>query len=172
VKTGNLFACAAVSVFCFALTAPSAIAQVGSDRESLRGLGGIGVTLRIDDEAIESGLTPDQIGTDVTLRLRKAGIHVLDGADAEVPKGRARIVVVVNATKIQGSIYTYSVSAVVMQDVTLARANSAHSFYATTWDSTRLKGITSGDLRQIIRNALGDVVDKFINDYLAVNPKP
>jgi hypothetical protein len=171
-KKCELFATIIALVFCFALTTPDILAQTGSDRESLRGLTGVGVYLRIDDEAIEAGLTPDQVGTDVTVRIRKAGIRVFDGAEANQPKGRARIVVKVKVEKVQTGIYTYSLSSVLMQEVVLVGSNTGRVFYATTWDSSWLTGVTSGDLRQTVRSALGDVIDKFINDYLAVNPKP
>lgn len=147
---------ASASVLVFAFTTSTAFAQTGSDRESLRGLNGVGVYLRIDDEAIEAGLTPDQVGTDATLRLRKAGILVFEGDDTQQPRGHARIVVKVKVIKVQNRIYTYSLSAVLMQDVNLARANAGRSFYATTWDSSWLTGVTTEDVRQTARSALSD----------------
>ena len=68
-----------------------------------------------------------------------------------------------------GSLYTYIQNIQLSQDVLLER-NINISFIAPTWQrrSVRYVGIERLDS---IRDSIKDYIDKFINDYLTVNPR-
>ena len=68
-----------VAVLCvWGLFVCGGSAQTEMDRKSLRGLKGIAVVVEaLQPEAERDGLTKSQIKTDIELKLRQAGIHVL-----------------------------------------------------------------------------------------------
>ena len=138
-------------------------------RETLKGLPGVEVVIYdISDGLKKRGITEELIKNDVEVRLRKAGIKVfMSNSDRKfLTSGRPQLIV---------SMFYYkseSCSAVDMnlglsQDATLHR-NSFFGARTETWEYGFL-GINLGT--RPIKNATGDVVDQFINDYLAANPK-
>jgi hypothetical protein len=155
-----------VLLLCLSLTGN---AQVSNERESLRGLGGLGVFYKIEpDKLKEFGLPASLIATDVTLRLRKAGIRVLE---TEEEKKQAHILTGVSVWKINEDRIGFVVTISLLQWVYLARAKD-DALYLTTYNRPMLYGDAAPtEIREAVRSALGEVVDKFINDYLAANPK-
>lgn len=148
-------------------------AQVLQDRKSLTGIKGIGVWIKTDPDSLkEINLSLNQISTDTTLRLRKSGIRVLESREEQVAvEGYPHLIVVVSLLKTDTSDWIFNVSASLSQWVVLAR-NPNESLYLTTWNNAAvLGGANQEGIQDSIRKALGDVVDKFINDYSAANPK-
>jgi hypothetical protein len=150
-------------------------AQTEMDRKSLGGLQGIGVVVEdLQPDAERDGLTKSQIKTDVELKLRQAGIRVLTIEESFKVPGSPYLYVNVNTSKndvLYGafSTYAFSLQVVLKQDVTLAR-DSDLKVSATTWETHTLGTVAANNL-QDTRRVLGDVIDRFINDYLAENPK-
>lgn len=78
-----------------------------------------------------------------------------------------------------GDTYGYHVCIYLSQTVLLERDLSlratgqfrGQSFQADTW-STCVVGVAKGNPSEKIRSTVKDLVDKFINAYLSVNPKP
>lgn len=138
-------------------------------RETLRGLKGFYVFVEEQrDEIKQAGLTKDILRTDVELKLRKVGIRVLTKDEMFLMQGTPQLIVDVTAFEpesIHGFIY--SVNIFFMQRVLLSRNRSIKT-NAVTWQKTFLG--TTPKLR-IIRETVSDLVDDFMNDYLAVNPK-
>jgi hypothetical protein len=56
---------------------------------------------------------------------------------------------------------------VIREMVTLARGGET---YGTIWETDSVGSVGKNNIRQI-REVVADLVDKFINDYLAANPK-
>jgi len=134
-------------------------------RETLRGLKGIQVLV---EPITLAGLTESTLKTDVELKLRKAGIRVLTKDEWLLTQGYPYLYVNVTAIELKSpQEFIYSVNVGLTEDVILSRNRSIETS-ATTWKKSAL-GITP-DLRAV-REAVGDQVDKFMNDYLAVNPK-
>jgi len=104
----------------------------------------------------------EQIETDVELQLRKVGIRIDKSAD-EYLYVRATVMEVGE----MGFVYHLEVS--VKQKVTLARDPSILT-EGITWDQGYLATVPKGGARNVIREDIRDLVDKFLNDYLAVNP--
>jgi len=142
-----------------------------AERKTLRGLKGFSVLIEEPtDEITQAGLTKSILKTDVELKLRKAGIQILTRDEMHLTPGRPRLYVNVNALILplnKSRSFIYSVSVEFTQDVILFR-NRSIKIHTKTWEQNTL-GINP-DLRHV-REVVGDLVDQFMNDYLAVNPK-
>jgi len=160
-----------ILILVMLLTSSSfAFAEYYTDqKETLRGLTGVFVLIEnLDPEIEKDGLTRSQIRTDVELKLRLAGIKVLSKEERLKSPGMPYLYVHTNIFKMEDIIgYVYSISVLLTQTVLLER-DMKNSSFADTW-KTAYVGITS-DLENI-RMKIKGRVDKFINDYLAVNPK-
>ncbi len=115
---------------------------------------------------VEDGLTVEQIQTDVEVRLRKAGIRVFDsktsGAylyiNAHLVKGKGSI----------AGIYADNLDVTLEQPVVVL-SNGALAVSAT-WSVASAGTVGRANLRDV-RDVLADLVDEFINAFLAVNPR-
>jgi hypothetical protein len=137
------------------------------NKKALVGLKGVYVIVEnMDPQAENLGLRADQIETDVELRLRKAGVRVLTKEEIFKTTGMPSLCVNVLALVARGLV-TYSVEVELSEIVTLDRGFRTHG---VIWSDG---GTGNVDIRSIgkIRESVGDKVDKFINDYLAANPK-
>lgn len=134
------------------------------EQATLRGITTVQVVVEdLNPDGARDGLTKYQISTDVELRLRRAGVKV----------GASRTSLYVQATLLPGTgplqnVYAYNVFVALQQPVEII--SNGVSFQATTWSAAYLAIATRLDSRAV-RNTVGDLVDQFLNDYLAVNPK-
>jgi len=145
---------------------PDLSAQTPEQRATLRGLKGFYVLI---DDITQTGLTKDVLKTGLELKLRKAGIRVLTIDEMFLTPGTPHLYVIVDVIKISRQCgFVYSVMVFFSQDVTLSRNRSTKAKGATTWKLSSL-GVTQ-NLRHV-REVVSDLVDEFMNDYLAVNPK-
>lgn len=139
---------------------------------SLRGLEGIGVvieTLQSDAELI--GLTKSQLQTDIESQLGNARIRVLTEEERLKTKGTPYLYVNVNSVLFrQISSYGYNIYVALQQDVRSERNPSADVLSACTWIYGITGGVETSKLVEEIRKDVGALVDRFINDYLTVNP--
>lgn len=150
---------------------------VADDIETLRGLRGVYVvveTIRADIE--DAGLTTEQLQTDVELRLRKVGVRVLSESEWLATREKPYLYVNINVFKTDpgGDVYyPYSISVALIQQVYLRRRNSNEQLVltpATTWNKGLL-GLLGRDKLRSVREDVGELIDMFINAYLAANPK-
>jgi hypothetical protein len=111
----------------------------------------------LDSEAQQCGLTEPQVRTDVEIRLRRSGV-VVD--PALVPYLYVNVNVLPTP---RGCVYDISLD--FRQHVAL----DGRVIVAATW-STGALGMTLDTSGRRIRNDLSDEVDKFLNDWLSVNP--
>ena len=142
-------------------------------RNSLRGLQGFDVAVEYHDpDAERDGLTKGQIQTDVELRLRKAGIKVLTSEESlKLPAGSPILYVDVHSVFMKGiiPIYIFSIDVELEQDVSLVRSPDIQ-VRGVTWSKSMMGTIDKKKLGTVREN-INDLVDKFINVYLAANPK-
>jgi hypothetical protein len=144
----------------------SAKAQNPYQIPTLKGINTIFVDVEdLSESAKTLNLTKEAIQTDVELKLRLAGM---------------RVVTLEQGVKLPGSPYLYinvivsenskaaSISVDLVQDAILVR-DGQFATGVTTWNTGAL--ITNPADAQDIRNAIKDYVDKFLNDWLSVNPK-
>ena len=141
------------------------------DIESLRGLKGVHVVTEfIQPNLKEEGLERDQIQTDIELKLQSAGIKVLTLEEWENESGWPYLYF--NVTGLQDNksgLYAINIRFSLRQIVYLER-DSKVVIEAETWYNEYLLLVEVIEL-VFIRDSIKDGVDKFIKDYLSVNPK-
>jgi len=137
-----------------------------ADRRTLRGLKGMEVFIvSMPPEAEQNGLTKSAIQTDVEFKLRQAAITILD------PKpGQPWLSVEVEMGIRTESPWTYSISVELHQSVTLTRDPSISFPDAATWSAGAFGSVGRAKVGSL-RDDIKDMIDKFINAYLAANPK-
>jgi hypothetical protein len=145
------------------------IARAGdteNERRTLKGLKGMEVFIvAIPPAAEQNGLTKSAIQTDVELKLRQAAITVLD-----LKPGQPWLSVEVEMGIRTESPWTYSISVELHQSVILTRDPSIFFSDATTWSAGSFGSVPKAQVGTL-RDDIKDIVDKFVNAYLAVNPK-
>ena len=138
-------------------------------QESLKDLPGVRVVVENFSNAAEAaGFDSQTFQTDVELKLRMAGIKVTE--DLDFP----RLYLNVNALhQERGKSHAYSISLELHQRVLLQsqlRSDSEESskgpLLATIWST----GSLGFGAVAAARAAVKDLVDMFVNDWLAVNP--
>lgn len=147
------------------------------EKGSLRGLPGVNVYISgLNSDIEQEGLTKEQIQTDVEVRLRKAGIRVL--SFEETRKSTSKPILMIQILTLRSkalsellgaSVYSYSISIELNQTANLKRFPD-NEFLVITWSDNAV-GMTTAKSLRTIRDGVGDYVDKFINDFLTVNPK-
>ena len=129
----------------------------------------------ITQEAERAGLYRATLQTDVELRLRKAGIRVLTGEQWLNEPGQPTLAVIVELYKLpHGRVagYAKSLRVVLQQTVLLSRNPSTILRNAVTWKSFDMVGTSNrGGLKNNIRDNVAELVDQFINNFLAENQK-
>jgi hypothetical protein len=143
-----------------------------SERKSLKGLKGVYVPIENFGENKEEGggLTTSQLQTDVELRLRKAGIRILTKEEWLATKGGPYLYVSVFPVMTPDVYFYASIEVQLKQNVLLERDPSNKVFGCSSWSRKTAGYGGKANFVKGVRDSVGDLVDKFINDYLAVNP--
>jgi hypothetical protein len=153
-----------IALFLFS----TAIARADDDiysRVSLRGLESIQVVVEeLQPEVEQNGLTAIAVRTDVELKLRQAGIRVLDTTAA------IWLHVSVSVLTSKDGIWPFMIQVELSQPVALARDPSILMASIYTWSVSGFGKVGRLNVRSL-RDDVRDQVDKFINAYLAANPK-
>ena len=143
-----------------------------NERESLRGLTGVSVRIeRLSDSARRGGLDEQAIRTDVEQKLRQAGIQVLTAGQITAEPGSPVLYIHINARAPWGST-NYAVNTIValLQGAVASRNDSLRLREVKTWDVGYLTTVSRANLPQV-RKTVSDLVDEFIGDWRAANPK-
>ena len=145
---------------------------VGDQSETLTGLKGVGVLVEdLTTVEKEAGLTKSQIQTDVELKLRLAGIKVLSKEERIKIFGGAYLYVTINSIKLSPSTnIAFNIYVSLRQDALLLKDWNTIC-PAGTWEQHAIGVAPRSYFVGDARKGLKDAVDKFINDYLAANPK-
>ena len=112
-----------------------------------------------NDELKKIDLSSDVLETDVELRLRKAGVPVL-ASDATWPKDYQPAVIMIIINHVNGD----NLSAVEIK-VELWR-HIGSGVVISTWQRSGIGLFGSSVVRQGVRDAIADEVDRFANAYL------
>lgn len=149
-----------VMVFTLAEQASFVLAQ--DNGHTLRGLQGFPVVVaRLGAEIEKDGLTEEQLQTDTEQRLRMAGIKVFSLEEATQEKGSPYFYLHVHVDKLKSGCYSYNISTELIKE--------AFPLWETTWTQLELMGLSC--YLSEIRQHAQDMVDEFINEYLAANQK-
>ena len=144
-----------------------------SQRETLKGLPGVEVNVLVTglDDARGADLQRS-LQVDTELRLRQNKIRVLE-ANPSVP-GRPVLFVRLAFYRSESpdvDASAFYVESHVAQDASLSR--NSKLVRAVTYQSSAMIGLTNTSvLRDHVRKSCSEVVDIFINDFLAENPLP
>ena len=155
-----------------------------SERRTLQGIKGLGVLIEIlPPDAKTIGLSKERLKTLVELKLRMADVKVLP-YDEEIPATvlSPYLYLNLNVKKISESYaFAYAVMATLKFDqLVVLHRNKDIICFATTWDDRQGAVIvgTGNDslvinrrLTNFAEKTVKELVDEFLNDYLAVNPK-
>ena len=184
-KNKKYWVLAAMLVICTSViwavdkTDPQNSSQVTfiSEKDTLKGLRGVEVVVgSLEPEIEKYGLTKQQLITDVELRLRQNGIRVLSEQEWLSTAGYPilYVSVLVNA-HVEGRddlppIAAYYILLELRQTAFLER-DMTKRCHVSTRSIGGLGVVWLSKSKEGIREVVKDYVDKFINDYLAVNPK-
>jgi len=124
-------------------------------------------------EAKELGITKELLKTEAELKLRLAGIKVYSKKES-LKGSTASQDLYVNINIIRLSlggiiIYPFRIGISIDDDVYIER-NSMRTT-AEIWEYGTLGAITKKNALKHIRESMKRLLDVFLNDYLAVNPK-
>jgi hypothetical protein len=151
-------------------------AQSYSQKEALRELKGVAVTVRVTPNAERGGLLESQIRADVEQQLRAAHVplfgyprDILYAGGKRVNSFPPFLSVLVDVTPQGAKARAYKVEVVVSQDAADPQDLRAKTS-VTTWRVTKAGTYNSRRLKEVRRDIeIG--VDQFISDYVAVNTK-
>ncbi|UCG80187.1 MAG: hypothetical protein JSV60_09510 [Desulfobacterales bacterium] len=139
------------------------------NRTVLRGLKEVVVSVEGLNPAIEKdGLKAATLKADTELQLRGAGLEVLSREEFYKIRGATGLYLKVHVLKHDSAGYVYNVSLSLKEEAHLTRIAYLAPL-ATTWESDVSLGITPNisDIRATVK----DLVDEFVDMYLAANPK-
>ena len=141
------------------------VAAQGSQRESLRGIGGVTVNVLLSSTARRSGLTDSRLKTIAELGLRKNGISI----------GSSAFELTVNVTAIESQLVSgrslgYTAFIEVFLDGLVTILVNDSETIAQIWGKGRLF-LTDENFVREVGEVVEEFIDEFSNDYLAVNPK-
>ena len=165
---------AAVIALLVLVAIPSRAQDQGQqlDRKTLKGLKGVAVVIEnLDYYAPEIGLSESTLQADVELKLRLAGIPILSSSDAQRTGGTVYVSVLPVPTTTDNSWWAACVDVQFLQPASLVRDHTIFAWTAATWSKASMVAANRSDAAEAIRNKVKDFTDRFINDYLAVNPK-
>ncbi len=158
------------SLFLLAFTGDGITGDIEYKRDALKGLEGVYVLIEpIRSEAQEDGLTDDLLQTDVELQLRKAGIRVLTKEECFETPGAPYLYINVNTVKFKNlELYSFNIKIELTQYIHLER-DPTITIPADTWSVGMVGSVVASQIKSFVRENLSNLVDKFLNDYLAVN---
>jgi hypothetical protein len=148
-----------------------------SEREALCGLKGLYVVVENVQPQVERlGLSKNEILKDVELRLQTAGVKIMaknvekySKKDIYETPGMSTLYINVNTSPTLDlpPRLAFSIRVELKEIVTVARG-----FFAVgvIWDTSALGVVETNNINKI-QKQVDDLVTKFIDDYLAVNPK-
>lgn len=143
-----------------------------AERAALAGITGIEVIVEeMSPDAELQGLTESALRTDVELKLRQAGIRVLTRIEAQRQAvNSAGLLLAVGTRLLEKGNYAFAIQLKLDQAVLLQRDPSI-IWVAPTWEVPVMFGTIGAKNLSKLRDFVRDMVDQFINAYLAANPK-
>jgi len=138
------------------------------NQTTMKGIKAVTVKVSVTTpEDVREFLVEDQLQTMAELKLRKWGIKIIP----KTPGCQTLYLEVLGKYREPPGIYLCVVSVQLLQWVKLER-NPKISVYTETWSDEFLAyGSTPNAVASYSQKGLEDLVDKFINVYLTVNPK-
>ena len=151
-------------------------AQTDLDRATLAGLNGVYPLLRFTFNGTMVGLNETSLQTLLELRLRAAGILVLTKDQMLEAPGYPELdlsIIILPDKTVGGTLrgYAYAIRLELLQWISLRRTPIDHAS-GSTWDTSIFLGKSTIDgSPSHIRDVVTELVDRFANDYLTMNPR-
>ncbi len=141
-------------------------------RDTLRGLREVSVLVEfLPDDVEREGLSREHLTHDIEVRLRQAGLRVLTISEiANSPGAPYLYVAIYPVTGPSVNVNAYAIGLTLKQLVQLSR-NPTTELFATTWEGPAPPSSLSAPKLLDIRSRILGVLERFIIDYQAVNPK-
>jgi hypothetical protein len=155
-------------VFCFSAHGVILAVEDKHNRLALRGVSQVWLSVeKMPPHIVQAGLTSKKIKRDMELKLRMAGMKLLSGEDFDKTTDRQWILVSVQFRQPEVSGYVYSIDLYFFENQYTTQFNKF--IPVRTYNVPRLFGYTHN--LSDIRKATKAVMSRFINDWLAENPK-
>lgn len=142
-------------------------------RDALRGLQGVGVLVAgLQPDSKACGFTKEELAADIRRQLRQHGIRVLSRKELRDTPGWPWLGVGVKVVGLKSDscpCVVIDIEVTLNQQVLLTRDSSV-AHVATTW-RTGVTGPLKRDKLGILRSHVKGQVAKFIEEYLAANPR-
>jgi hypothetical protein len=159
-------------IFITCLSAEVVAKDLTSDRRAtLRGIKSMTIVVEgiKQPEATAKGLTKEILEKDVAAKLRGAEINVVPFTDLTSDLPWVYVNIHLMEHKALPGFYTFNLGVEIRQFVILKR-NARLSFNAATWEHRLAGMISSTETVSTVRRSLNEVMDRFVDDYRAVNP--
>ena len=164
-----------ISVLAMCLVAICVASTLTESQLSLEGIDALYVSVVFSNKLINTGLSESQVQTDVELKLRRNGFKVLSLQDFKESPFTPLFTVDIASIRItpnntnQTFGFSSSIGVSLYERVRIFRNEKA--VMAATWSVGHMFVNNSQGHPQYAREVVSDLVDKFLNDYLAANPK-
>lgn len=143
---------------------------VTEPQEILAGLQGVGVIVEaFEPEAKKYGLTEQAFHKLAESRLRQYGIKVLTGEQELQTPGRSYLYISITPVIMEDVNFVAVSITVKLNELTILWRNPTSVVMATTWDTGQVTLVEKDDL-DVLKENTRDLIDEFINAYLAANP--
>jgi hypothetical protein len=138
-------------------------------RGSLKGIKSIEVLIEnLPHPAPDVGLSQSALRADVESQLRLAGLQVVE----ETAEEDGYVTLYVNLSAVFRAPYVgYNLVLALQQSATVDRRSSIWIPNVTTWSLGLMGMVEPQSLPEDVRTELQELVEKFINAYLSVNPR-
>ena len=145
--------------------------NVVNDKESLRGIKCIGVTIgKISHTAKKMGINRDSLEKSIALKLQTEGICVATPdelhADSAIPY--LQVIFFLSYSK---PTYTYTVMLGLNEKVHLERDPNIVSYAMPWWRIIRGENIGTTGLGKEVEDNVRKLLKEFVDDYFSVNPR-
>ena len=165
-----LFIIVAVLPVCI-LSSEFVQAQTGQD---LRDISKVSVGVFVDGRELPSGISESRLKTIIELKLRTAGLRVLSAEESLAdPDTNPWVVLTLRAipAQVNGRVVGYSFSTdIAVHEYRYLAARDA-VLPVELWQEAGLGSIPLKGAASMIENSVAQLLDLFLNDWLAANPR-
>lgn len=138
-------------------------------RSSLKGIKSVTLYINTTQEAIDNGLSVYSIQTDIELKLRQLGIKVADSETEKINSDAILYIQIQTYKPAKLDIYAFNIYIEIEQIAKISKTKTLIS--AGTWSNTATGIAGINIMPDLIRKSTNDLVDTFLNAYLAANQK-
>jgi len=169
----KLWILAAVLAMCLVgILAVGSFAQLTDRQLSLNEINSVFVFIQgFTEETSKAGLQKKPVQDYVEAKLKGAGIKSVSEEEGNALAGRPVLYVNISARKRENrAVFVYHIDVGLLQETALIRDSSIHCM-STTWNRGSLGHCPSKSLAKSIRETVGYLTDKFVNDHKTANPE-